>query len=627
MIDETRVAQIASLLDDQPLILGPRITERTAWDTLADSPGGRAIIAEAECVAGEPFQPPADDLYLEYSRTGDRTNYQDVATENRHRMAALFLAECLENKGRFVAPLCRSIEGTCRERTWIVPAHDDADLSAFHGAKGYIDLFSAEQAWALAAIPGVMDDLLPDDTRELLISEVMRRVIDVYRHAHDEKTVRPMYWLTCNTNWNAVCHAGVVGAALCLVTDRSDRAMFIASWEQHIPEFLSGFTSDGCCTEGLGYWGYGFGHYCLLAQMIARATHGVIDFMDIPFVRDSIAFFGRRMEIANGVYAAFADCPVAVKPRAELMAYLSRRYGLGWRAWEEQVYGLQRTHITHGIGSRLLFMFPDRATTVRPAQTEQAALPPRDWFDQSCVLIARPGASAARLAAAMKGGHNGEIHNHNDLGSYIVVADEHRVLCDPGAEIYTKRTFGPRRYDSVVLNSYGHPVPVIAGQLQKEGSGHAARVLRTAFTDDVDELVIDLRAGYDVPSLERLVRTFTYDRRGAGRFTVRDTAAFSSPESFETALITLGTWRQIAPDTLLVEADGAGVTVTIDTNGAPFDVKAERLNENLPPDVEPTRIAILLRHPVTNADITLTITPHGSAAEMRTGHEARAAAA
>ena len=66
----------------------------------------------------------------------------------------------------------------------------------------------------------------------------------------------------------------------------------------------------------------------------------------------------------------------------------------------------------------------------------------------------------------MKGGHNAEMHNHNDVGSYTVVIGDQPVLADPGTEIYTKRTFTEHRYDSPVLNSYGHPVPVIGGQLQ-----------------------------------------------------------------------------------------------------------------------------------------------------------------
>ena len=90
----------------------------------------------------------------------------------------------------------------------------------------------------------------------------------------------------------------------------------------------------------------------------------------------------------------------------------------------------------------------------------------------------------ARFGAALKGGTNGEQHNHNDVGSFSVVLGRKMVVCDPGAEVYTARTFSARRYESKVLNSFGHAVPVIAGQLQRTGLAAHAEILRHEFTDD-----------------------------------------------------------------------------------------------------------------------------------------------
>ena len=43
--------------------------------------------------------------------------------------------------------------------------------------------------------------------------------------------------------------------------------------------FLKGFTPDGYCGEGTGYWNYGFGHYVLLSEEIRLATGGQIDLL------------------------------------------------------------------------------------------------------------------------------------------------------------------------------------------------------------------------------------------------------------------------------------------------------------------------------------------------------------
>ena len=72
------------------------------------------------------------------------------------------------------------------------------------------------------------------------------------------------------------------------------------------------------------------------------------------------------------------------------------------------------------------------------------------------------------------------------------------MICDPGGEIYTARTFSSRRYDSQVLNSYGNAVPVIGGRLQRTGAEARAIVRRADFTDQEDTLTLDIRSAYDV---------------------------------------------------------------------------------------------------------------------------------
>ncbi len=196
----------------------------------------------------------------------------------------------------------------------------------------------------------------------------------------------------------------------------------------------------------------------------------------------------------------------------------------------------------------------------------------RTWFRDAGVLICRPAPeSVCKIGVALKGGHNAEHHNHNDVGSYVVVAGKTPVLVDPGAEVYTRRTFSSKRYVSGVLNSLGHPVPRIAGKLQRTGGRARGTVLRTDFTDAADTLVIDYRAAYDVATLKKLTRTFTYSRGGAGSLTVSDEAAFSKPTTYETALITLGKCQKAAPNAITVTDGGQSLRINIDTADAPQD--------------------------------------------------------
>ncbi|MHC4177907.1 MAG: heparinase II/III domain-containing protein, partial [Planctomycetota bacterium] len=232
------------------------------------------------------------------------------------------------------------------------------------------------------------------------------------------------------------------------------------------------------------------------------------------------------------------------------------------------------------------------------------------------ILICRPASDQRRaLAVALKGGHNAEHHNHNDVGSFLVVLGEDAPLVDPGAEVYTARTFSSRRYDSGVLNSFGHPVPRVAGKLQRTGRSAAAKVLKTEFTDATDTIVLDLSAAYAVKGLKELKRTFVFSRDGTGNLTVTDQVEFDGPQSFGTALITFSGWKRLEPNRLLVGEGREGreaVEVQITTDGPTFEIQADEIKEDVRGRRLPTRLGIDLAKPVRRATIILKIVPASS---------------
>jgi hypothetical protein len=120
---------------------------------------------------------------------------------------------------------------------------------------------------------------------------------------------------------------------------------------------------------------------------------------------------------------------------------------------------------------------------------------------------------------------------------------------------------------------------------------------------------MDLRSAYPVAALQTLERTFVYDRTGAGSLTVVDEAVAASPLAFETALITLGSWRQTGPQTLQVDDGGEAVRVEIDTAGAPFQLQGEMIEGPRGSLAATTRIAIRLEHPATRPRIQVRIAP------------------
>jgi hypothetical protein len=599
-LDPARVKAVAAMLPERPAGLGHPSADRAAWERLAADPAGKAVLARAEGLLAKPLPEQPDDLYLEYSRNGNRTRFERVAFERRGRLAPLVLAECMENKGRFVPKIAELVDALAAERTWVLPAHDGA-LKNFNGKTIDIDLFSSAVGWHLATADYLLGDKLAAATRRTIRENVARRILDPYR-AMLAGTRDRNGWLTTTNNWNAVCLAGVTGAALEQAESREDRAAFVVAAEKLSRHFLAGFTPDGYCSEGLGYWNYGFGHYVLLAETIRRATGGALDLMALPEVK-APATFGARIQIIGGVAPAFADCHVDAKPAVTIMHFVNQRFGLGLADYE-------KPDLKNGLGAlpeAMISAFPEAAPgTPSAAPAARPAL--RDWFEQAGILIGRPAAgSACRLGVALKGGHNAEHHNHNDVGSYVVVVGDRPVLLDPGAETYTARTFSAKRYDSKLLNSFGHPVPVVAGQLQRTGREAQAKVLRADFTNRADTLELDVTSAYAVPDLKTLRRTFIYSREGAGSLTVTDRVEFKSPQTFATAVLTLGLWKRLDDGSLVVTDGKAAVRVDLDAGGGELAIQAEEIVEDAP--VKPTRIGIGLAKPVTAAAITLKITP------------------
>lgn len=602
-IDPAQVREIASMLPEHAMGLGQPASDRKAWDKLAAMPVFQQWLQGAHNQINAQLPKADDALYLDFSKTGNRDRWQNTEFQVRNRMSTLALAECLEDKGAFLKPLEEAIKELCAERTWVYPAHDKS-LRNFNGTQIDIDLGSSRVGWDLATIKYLLGDKLSPATRQLIHDNVEKRILKPYRDMvtgeRDENG-----WLRVTQNWNAVCHAGVVGAALAESDSAEDRAWFIAAAQHYLPNFLSGFGKDGYCSEGMGYWNYGFGHYLMLSETVRQSTGGKIDWMAEPGARLP-SLFGRRAEIMFGVYPSIADCHPGSRPDPQIDTYICQRFGLSPCTPGRDIF----TRPSGPLFTTALFSFlPEQMPKISSGKLPEES-PLRTWFSDGGVLICRQKPNIkVPFAVTLKGGNNNEHHNHNDLGSYIVMVNKSTVLIDPGSEVYTARTFSSKRYESDVLNSFGHDVPVVAGKLQSTGAKFRAEVLRKEFTDEKDTLSLNLAKGYAVPTLKRLERAFTYQRGDKPSLTVLDEVEFTQPETFETALVTWGQWKKVSDKELLFTESTGAVRVKIETGGVPFDITSKQLEANVTTATKATRLGLVLKQPVTKGTVRLTITP------------------
>lgn len=252
----------------------------------------------------------------------------------------------------------------------------------------------------------------------------------------------------------------------------------------------AGFTPDGECAEGIGYWHYGM----VMAQLgITR-----LDPAEIPAAErlTRVGDFPRRCHLGGGIFLSWNDSNHLAKAATAFVPWLARQTGNQWLwSWARQspVWGNRHIGGLLREAEALAWLAPD------PGVEVAGGFDP--WLEDQQVATF----SSGRLTAAITGGRNDESHNHNDLGHVVVLLDRSFVLPDMGApKPYPADFFGPRRYTYLDASSRGHSVPIIGGHEQSAGMLAMARLLHR----DGSSCTFDLTAAY--PSdigLSRFTRT------------------------------------------------------------------------------------------------------------------------
>lgn len=81
-------------------------------------------------------------------------------------------------------------------------------------------------------------------------------------------------WVAGNNNWTAVCHGGLVIAALAVAEREPELAQVIVDRAlKHMPRYAELYAPAGAYSEGPDYWAYGTTFYALMAEAL-RTTFG-----------------------------------------------------------------------------------------------------------------------------------------------------------------------------------------------------------------------------------------------------------------------------------------------------------------------------------------------------------------
>ena len=205
-----------------------------------------------------------------------------------------------------------------------------------------------------------------------------------------------------------------------------------------------------------------------LAEIARRATDGREDWLAWPEAR-APALLTPRLRLDGDVFPTLSDTAADMAPDPFVAFFVATRLGEGGVPPPPRDGALPFPHA--------FLLTPSAAASAAVG----ASLPPIVWLPKAQLLIGR----APAMAFFAAGGHNGVSHNHNDLGVFGVAVGGVSVLADLGGESYSARTFSSKRYDSPLLNSWGHAVPRPAETLQAAGKAAAAKT--RAFEEEAGE--------------------------------------------------------------------------------------------------------------------------------------------
>jgi hypothetical protein len=560
------------------------------------------LLAAAETDVSAPIPALPAELYLEFLRNGSREGYEDAQRRRRNMLYRLTLAEWLEGRGRFTAAIENVAFARLEETNWAWPAH--ARTLDFPD-RPTVDLAAAMTGLDLAELDYLLGDTLSPSLRARLRSETERRTITPFLTRNDH------WWLHTTpakqvNNWTAVCVAGVVGAACYFESDLDRLAEIIARGLHSLADYLETFDSQGGSSEGPDYWSYGFGNFVVLAHLLAERTGGAIDLLDDPQVRD-IAQFPVRTVLTQGVWASFSDSDSNPNFHPGLLSHLADRLGLPALTELGMRNDFTVEHFNQFVWPLRQYAWPLPESDVAFGGTAH------DWYGDMAWMISRlDPADPQSLRLAVKGGHNDEMHNQNDVGSLIVVNKGRVVLTDPGRGRYSKAYFGPERYQNIMASSRGHSVPVVNGYEQEEGAERAARVVEHSHGAERDVLSIDMAAAYPAEAgLTELRRSVALDRQApGGKVTLSDGYAFANGGGdFQSVLVTpLGV--EIDADAVVIGDAQGGVRVRFDPASVVVSTETHRgVEKQYAPSVDLTRVLFAPKVRASRGEVKLEITP------------------
>ncbi len=451
-----------------------------------------AVIALAEKAMSYELTVIPASLYMEYARNGDRAHYEGVYFPRRETLLALLLGTLATESDRYIEKMVDIIWAITEETSWVIPAHNvskpyrlagEALPDAFSDDIVEVDLFSAETgallSWVYHFTKDRLDAVSPVVAKRIEF-EIKRRILDPIRKLE-------MRWMSSFiNNWTPWISNNVLVCTAVFMQNPHEKRLTLSLLMEYLDRFVETYGEDGGCNEGASYWTAAVATLFDAIGILHDITGGTIDLFSHPFLKKMCEYFPDVcISPAEKLFANFADCPRHITANRRTILRMGEKTGseklCAFAALlPKEPLTLGRFHIY-----RLLcdLATPDTEAKNLVFRAERTVLYP----DLELAILRR-----GDFFLAVKGGHNRESHNHNDLGTFLLYKGTTPVFVDAGVGVYTRDTFSDKRYTIWTMQSSFHNLPEIDGMMQLPGREHRT----DSFTLTDDTVSISYRKAY-----------------------------------------------------------------------------------------------------------------------------------
>ena len=450
------------------------------WRSSVSAEMKRSYIQYGEPYLGKSWEVLPITLFSEFKTNGNRVNYERQNFAKRKHLAALVMAEIMEGESRFMRDIINGLGSCCEETWWGIPAHYGSKVPLPEDQT--VDLFNAETAnlivWSAYMLRPQLDKFDPQ-LYQRIVNEIQRRILEPALQTN-------YWWKKAGMNWNPWICSNWLACVLICEDDPQQKEAAIQQIVDASNAFIDAYPEDGGCDEGPGYWDRAAAslfEVLRLLQLDETGKEASASLMEkLPKIH-AMASYVYKTYIGNDYCVNFADAhdnrtlqqvnivyPFGLwlgdQTMQEFAAYLGKQKNI-----LENPAPLYDKSGNFPTLSRELFFLRHINEFVKEQPREPLL---KDvWLGNLQIMTARRGS----LFAAMKGGNNGESHNHNDVGSFIVYADNMPLLIDVGVGEYTSKTFSSNRYDIWTMQSGYHNLPQINGVDEKDGKEYGSKVV------------------------------------------------------------------------------------------------------------------------------------------------------